>query len=100
MDSLNLMKKQQLIEADIMAHEDRIQDMNNQADSLISSQQFDNFDINEKRSNINSRFAHIQDLSNNRRARLQEANTLHQFYREININFSNNVRPSFAKVYL
>ena len=79
----NLMKKQQLIEADIMAHEDRIADMNEQADSLINSQQFDNFDINEKRSNINSRFGKIQDMSKNRRARLQEANTLHQFYRDI-----------------
>ena len=38
---LNLMKKHQLVEADILSHEDRIKDMNEQADSLIKSEQFD-----------------------------------------------------------
>ena len=30
-----------LVEADILSHEDRIKDMNEQADSLIKSEQFD-----------------------------------------------------------
>merc|ERR1719232_641463 len=38
---LNLMKKHQLVEQDIVSHEDRIKDMEDQADSLIKSEQFD-----------------------------------------------------------
>ena len=37
----NLTKKHQLLEADILAHEERISDMNEQADSLVSCEQFD-----------------------------------------------------------
>lgn len=37
----NLMKKHQLVEADVNAHEERIKDMNAVADSLIESGQFD-----------------------------------------------------------
>jgi spectrin alpha len=51
------------------------------ADSLISSEQFDLKDIEEKRSNINDRYRHILDLAAHRQARLNEANTLHQFFR-------------------
>merc|ERR1719211_439639 len=79
----NLTKKHQLVEADIMSHEDRIKDMNEQADSLISSEQFDAKDIEEKRSNLNERFKHIQELASQRQGRLNEANTLHQFFRDI-----------------
>ncbi len=79
----NLTKKHQLVEADIMAHEERIKDMNEQADSLIKSRQFDDEDINRKRGDINERFKHIQDLAAHRQAHLNEANTLHQFFRDI-----------------
>merc|ERR1719259_419011 len=79
----NLTKKHQLIEADILSHEDRIKDMNEQADSLISSEQFDAKDIEEKRSNLNERYKYIQDLAAQRQGRLNEANTLHQFFRDI-----------------
>ena len=41
----NLTKKHQLLEADILAHEERISDMNEQADSLVSCEQFDTDDI-------------------------------------------------------
>merc|ERR1712242_410385 len=44
----NLMKKHQLVEADIIAHEDRINDMNEQAESLENSGQFDSIDIRNK----------------------------------------------------
>merc|ERR1719211_183275 len=79
----NLTKKHQLVEADILSHEDRIKDMNEQADSLISSEQFDAKDIEEKRSNLNERYKFIQDLASQRQGRLNEANTLHQFFRDI-----------------
>ncbi|KAF4520896.1 hypothetical protein B566_EDAN010311 [Ephemera danica] len=79
----NLMKKHQLVEADISAHEDRISDMNGQADSLIESGQFDAASIQEKRQSINERYERIQNLAAHRQARLNEANTLHQFFRDI-----------------
>uniref|UniRef100_A0A0K8TCJ0 Spectrin alpha chain n=1 Tax=Lygus hesperus TaxID=30085 RepID=A0A0K8TCJ0_LYGHE len=79
----NLMKKHQLVEADINAHDDRIKDMNSQADSLIESGQFDTASIQEKRQSINERYERIKNLASHRQARLNEANTLHQFFRDI-----------------
>lgn len=79
----NLTKKHQLVEEDILAHKERIKDMNEQADSLIQSKQFDDRDIDEKRNNINERYKRIQDLAAHRQAYLNEANTLHQFFRDI-----------------
>ena len=79
----NLMKKHQLVEADIIAHEDRINDMNEQAESLENSGQFDSIDIRNKKENISMRYKHIQDLAAHRQALLNEANTLHQFFRDI-----------------
>uniref|UniRef100_T1HPS9 Uncharacterized protein n=1 Tax=Rhodnius prolixus TaxID=13249 RepID=T1HPS9_RHOPR len=79
----NLIKKHQLVEADIHAHDDRIKDMNGQADSLIESGQFDTASIQEKRQSINERYERIKNLAAHRQARLNEANTLHQFFRDI-----------------
>ncbi|CAG0916965.1 unnamed protein product [Notodromas monacha] len=79
----NLIKKHQLVEADIGAHEDRIRDMNSQADSLIESGQFEASPIQEKRESINERYERIKNLAAHRNARLSEANTLHQFFRDI-----------------
>ncbi|CAG9856863.1 unnamed protein product [Phyllotreta striolata] len=79
----NLIKKHQLVEADIQHHDDRIKDMNDQADSLIKSGQFDTASIQEKRDSINSRYERIKNLAAHRQARLNEANTLHQFFRDI-----------------
>ncbi|XP_048482065.1 spectrin alpha chain isoform X4 [Plutella xylostella] len=80
----HLMKKQQLVEADVAAHEDRIHDMNQQADALLSSGQFDHAaGIAERRAGINERFERVRNLAAHRRARLDEANTLHQFFRDI-----------------
>jgi len=79
----NLMKKHQLVEADIIAHEDRIRDMNEQADSLVSSGQFDSADIIDKRDGISKRYKHIQDLAAHRQSLLNERNTLQQFFRDI-----------------
>jgi len=57
--------------------------MNNQADSLIESGQFDTSSIHEKRQSINERYERIKNLAAHRQARLNEANTLHQFFRDI-----------------
>lgn len=45
----NLLKKHQLLEADIKAHADRIAEMNAQADSLVESEQFDRAEIENRR---------------------------------------------------
>lgn len=45
----NLLKKHQLLEADINAHDDRINEMNAQADSLLESEQFDRSEIENRR---------------------------------------------------
>merc|ERR1719228_2821772 len=65
----NLMKKHQLVEADIQAHEDRINDMNGQADSLVDSGQFDTASIQEKRQSINERYERIKNLAAHRQSR-------------------------------
>ncbi|OQV13288.1 Spectrin alpha chain [Hypsibius exemplaris] len=79
----NLLKKHNLIEADILAHEDRVTDMNAQADDLVSSGQFDTPSIQDRRKSVNQRFERIKNLAEHRRQRLSEANTLHQFFRDI-----------------
>ena len=77
----NLTKKHQLLEADILSHEERISDMNEQADALMKSEQFDTQDIDNKRSKLNEHFAKVKELATNRQSRLTEANTLHNFFR-------------------
>lgn len=57
--------------------------MNAQADSLIESEQFDAAAIHEKRQSINSRFERVKNLGSHRQSRLNEAYTLHQFFRDI-----------------
>ncbi|KAL3244521.1 hypothetical protein MRX96_002280 [Rhipicephalus microplus] len=79
----NLTKKHQLVEADILAHEDRVKDLNALADSLVESGQFHSGPIQEKRSSINERYERLRTLAAYRRSQLHEANTLHQFFRDI-----------------
>ena len=79
----NLIKKHQLIEADIASHEDRVKDMNVLADSLIESGQFDSPLIQEKRASINDRYERIKSLAGQRRQSLFEADTMHKFFRDI-----------------
>merc|ERR1719411_1747095 len=57
--------------------------MNEQAESLVDSGQFDSNDIRDKKENISKRYKHIQDLASQRQGRLNEAITLHQFFRDI-----------------
>jgi len=72
-----------VIEADIHSHQDRVNDMNDQANSLKDSDQFDIRDIEEKRDEVNQRFELVKDLAAKRKSVLNEANTLHQFFRDI-----------------
>uniref|UniRef100_A0A183DQ64 SH3 domain-containing protein n=1 Tax=Gongylonema pulchrum TaxID=637853 RepID=A0A183DQ64_9BILA len=45
----NLLKKHQLLEADISAHAERVREMNVQADNLLENEQFDQPEINGRR---------------------------------------------------
>uniref|UniRef100_A0A452V9S3 Spectrin alpha chain, non-erythrocytic 1 n=1 Tax=Ursus maritimus TaxID=29073 RepID=A0A452V9S3_URSMA len=79
----NLLKKHQLLEADISAHEDRLKDLNSQADSLMTSSAFDTSQVKDKRDTINGRFQKIKTMAASRRAKLNESHRLHQFFRDM-----------------
>ncbi|KAM8933888.1 spectrin alpha chain, non-erythrocytic 1 isoform 3-T3 [Pelodytes ibericus] len=79
----NLLKKHQLLEADISAHEDRLKDLNGQADSLMTSSAFDTTQVKDKRDAINERFLRIKTMATARRSRLNESHRLHQFFRDL-----------------
>ncbi|XP_037121664.1 spectrin alpha chain, non-erythrocytic 1 isoform X4 [Syngnathus acus] len=79
----NLLKKHQLLEADISAHEDRLKDLNGQADSLMVSNAFDTSQVKDKRGAVNGRFIKIQNMAASRHGKLNESHRLHQFFRDL-----------------
>lgn len=79
----NLLKKHQLMEADIAAHEDRIKDLNSQADQFAEAGVWDMESIVSRKKTINERYEKIKEFAVHRRNRLNEANTMHQFLRDI-----------------
>ncbi|KAL8606296.1 hypothetical protein ACOMHN_024191 [Nucella lapillus] len=79
----NLLKKHQLMEADITAHDDRIKELNSQADQFVEAQVWEADAINDRKRTINERYEKIRELAVHRRNRLSEANTMHQFLRDI-----------------
>ncbi|MFH4975655.1 hypothetical protein AB6A40_002364 [Gnathostoma spinigerum] len=79
----NLLKKHQLLEADIASHADRLAEMNQQADSLLGSEQFDQPQIDNRRKAINERYDKVREMANIRRDKLNKAITVHQFMRDI-----------------
>ena len=79
----HLMRKHQVVEADITAHDERIKEMNEQANSLLQSKNFQENGIDGKRESINSRYKVVRALADQRQSSLNEANTLHQFFRDI-----------------
>ncbi|CAE1318322.1 SPTA [Acanthosepion pharaonis] len=78
----NLLKKHQLLEADVGAHEDRIKDLNTQADQFLEAG-WDVESIAERKKTINERYEKIKELASQRRLRLNDSNTRHQFMRDI-----------------
>jgi spectrin alpha len=79
----NLVQKHKLLEADIQTHDDRMKDLNDRADAFIDSGMWDTENIKEKKQSINERYERVKTLAAHRRARLNEAQTLHQFFRDI-----------------
>ncbi|XP_061836679.1 spectrin alpha chain, non-erythrocytic 1 isoform X1 [Nerophis lumbriciformis] len=78
----NLLKKHQLLEADISAHEDRLKDLSGQADSLMGTA-LDTSQVKEKRDAVNGRFIKIKSMAASRHAKLNESHRLHQFFRDL-----------------
>jgi spectrin alpha len=79
----NLIKKQQLIEADIAAHEEPIKELNSTADQFINNNLFDTDAIRSTVGSINDRYNNVKSAVEQRRNRLNEANTLYQFFRDL-----------------
>ncbi|XP_065916481.1 spectrin alpha chain, non-erythrocytic 1-like [Dysidea avara] len=79
----NLLKKHQFIEDDIAAHEDRISDLNAQAQRFVDQGHFDADSIQAKTQAINDQYAKLKILAASRREKLNDSLTLQQFYRSI-----------------
>ncbi|XP_071500194.1 spectrin alpha chain, non-erythrocytic 1-like [Diadema antillarum] len=79
----NLIKKHQLLEDDITAHEDRIQVLNNQADAFIEAGHFDPESMRQTKDSINERYDRIKTLAVERRGKLNESHRVYQFFRDI-----------------
>lgn len=79
----NLIKKHKNLEADITARADRINDMNEMANSLVESEQLDAPVLQENCSSVNERYERIKTLAEYRENKLNDANTLYQFYRDL-----------------
>ena len=74
----NLQKKHALLEADVGAHQDRIDGIR------ISSEQFVNAgpDINQKKKDVLERWEKLKEALNEKKAQLGKSQTLQQFSRE------------------
>lgn len=80
----NLVKKHKMLDADVNAHEDRVKDLNEQANVFLQSDEVDNREeIQNTITSINDRFQNVKELCQNRKEKLEEAFTLHQFLRDI-----------------
>lgn len=79
----NLLKKHSLLEADIIAHQDRVGEMNEQADSLLENDQFQGQQIAERRKLIADRYDGVKKMAADRRDKLSKALNVHQFFRDI-----------------
>ncbi|XP_064649219.1 spectrin alpha chain-like isoform X2 [Lineus longissimus] len=79
----NLNKKHQILEADVEAHQDRMNELNRVADEFVEANAFDSENIIERKKNINERYERVKEITEQRRIRLNEALILHQFFRDI-----------------
>ena len=52
----NLVQKHKLLEADIQTHDDRVKDLNDQANAFIDTGMWDTENIKEKKQSINERY--------------------------------------------
>ena len=79
----NLIKKHQLIQADIAAHKERVEAVNTQANAFVAAKHFDSDNIKLKQNNINVRYTELQKLAQSRGANLAESQKAHRIFRDI-----------------
>lgn len=79
----NLLKKHQLIEADVRAHEEPIKELNSTAQQFINNNLFDTDAIRGTIGSIGQRYESVKDQAAERRKRLNEANNLFQYFRDL-----------------
>jgi spectrin alpha len=79
----NLIKKHQLIQADLVSHKDRIDAVNAQADDFVAAKHFDSENIRLKQTNINSRYTELVKLGQLRSHALEESLKAHRIFRDI-----------------
>lgn len=79
----NLQKKHNLLEADIAAHQDRVQYFAKKADEFESSGHFDADKIRARQREVDQRYAAMQEPLRKRKDRLAAAYKLHQLLRDI-----------------
>ncbi|XP_044800096.2 spectrin alpha chain, erythrocytic 1 [Bubalus bubalis] len=79
----NLLKKHQLLETEMLARQDALQDLNTLATDLISSGTFNTDQIVEKRDNVNERFLNVKELAAEHHEKLKEAYALFQFFQDL-----------------
>uniref|UniRef100_A0A8R1DU58 Spectrin alpha chain n=1 Tax=Caenorhabditis japonica TaxID=281687 RepID=A0A8R1DU58_CAEJA len=75
----NLLKKHSLLEAEIIGHQDRVVEMNEQADSLLENDP----QVDGRRNLIADRYDDCKKMSADRRDKLSKARNVHRFFRDI-----------------
>ncbi|KAM9686923.1 spectrin alpha chain, erythrocytic 1 isoform 1-T2 [Trichechus inunguis] len=79
----NLLKKHQLLEAEMLAQKDTLEDLNELATELLSSVTFNEDQIIKKRDSVNERFLDIQKLAAAHHEKLKETYALFQFFQNL-----------------
>jgi spectrin alpha len=79
----NLLKKHLLIEADVKAHDEPIAELNSTGQQFLNNNLFDTEAIRSTLDTINDRYGRVKALVGERRQRLNEANSLFQFFRDL-----------------
>ncbi|XP_057602793.1 spectrin alpha chain, erythrocytic 1 isoform X2 [Hippopotamus amphibius kiboko] len=79
----NLLKKHQLLETEMLARKDALENLNTLATDLISSGTFNTDQIVEKRDNVTERFLNVQTLAAEHHEKLKEAYALFQFFQDL-----------------
>ncbi|XP_028721446.1 spectrin alpha chain, erythrocytic 1 [Peromyscus leucopus] len=79
----NLLKKHQLLEAEMVARENPLKDLNNLAEELISSGTFNTDQIEEKMNGVNERFKNVQSSAAAHHEKLKETYALFQFFQDL-----------------
>ncbi|EGD77905.1 spectrin [Salpingoeca rosetta] len=79
----SLLKKHELVEADISSHQARIEEVNQQAQAFVDAGHFDADNIRARREQIAARYAAVQELATQRRTQLQASLQLQKILRDI-----------------